>query len=215
MEGQTWRVLRIDEVEPIAVAGVLWRPLRRTLGVQAFGINAYSAREAGEHVVEPHTEEALGHEEVYLVLTGRATFTLDGESLAAPAGAVVHIPDPTVRREAHADVPGTTVIAIGGPRGEPYTPSAWEAYFAVERFRATGAYDEAVAELEEALVRHPGNPGIEYALGCWHALAGHAEEALAHVRRAIELEPRYAAWAQDDEDLVTIRAQLPAAPADA
>lgn len=215
MGEQAWRALRIDEVEPIAAAGMLWRPLRRTLDVEAFGINAYSAREAGQHVVEPHTEEALAHEEVYLVLTGRATFTLDGESLVAPAGTVVHIADPTVRREAHADVPGTTVIAIGAPRGDAYAPSAWEAYFAVERFRATGAYDEAVAELEEALVRHPDNPGIEYALGCWHALAGHEDVALAHVRRAIELEPRYARWARDDEDLVAIRDRLPAPPAGA
>ena len=61
---------------------LLWRRLfRRTLDVGAFGINAYVARNAGDDVVEEHTERSLGHEEVYVVLSGRATFTLDDETL--------------------------------------------------------------------------------------------------------------------------------------
>jgi hypothetical protein len=37
--------LRIDEIEPIPVVdGELdWRPIGRTLGIEAFGINAYTA----------------------------------------------------------------------------------------------------------------------------------------------------------------------------
>ena len=65
---EPYSVLDLDEIEPIAVAGVHWKPLRRTLGIDAFGINAYTAVEAGEHVVENHTEEALGHQEVYVVV---------------------------------------------------------------------------------------------------------------------------------------------------
>ena len=34
-------------------------------------------REAGTQVIEEHTEERLGHEEIYLVLRGRARFTID------------------------------------------------------------------------------------------------------------------------------------------
>src|SRR5436305_10363271 len=71
-----FRVIAIADVEPVSVvSGTLdWRPLRRTLGVRAFGINAYTAAEAGRDVVEEHTEETLGHEEIYVVLSGRATF---------------------------------------------------------------------------------------------------------------------------------------------
>ena len=64
-------VMRLDEMEAIPVAGVRWKPVRRTLGIEAFGINAYTG-DAGEHVVEEHDEQgggAGGHEEVYAVIT--------------------------------------------------------------------------------------------------------------------------------------------------
>src|SRR4029450_2032970 len=105
-----YSLLRLDEVEPIAVAGVNWKPVRRTLGIDAFGINAYTAG-AGEHVVEEHTEETLGHQEASIVIAGRATFTLDADELDAPQGTIVFIRDPSVRRHAVAAEAGTTVLA--------------------------------------------------------------------------------------------------------
>lgn len=203
-------VLRLDEVEPIVVAGGLrWLPVRRPLGIQAFGINAYTAAAAGDDVVESHTESALGHEEVYVVLTGHATFTLDDATVDAPAGSVVFVRDPAVRRHARAEEPGTTVLAVGGTPGSAYTPSAWETYFAVERFRASGDHDAALAELKEALETHPDNPAILYSLGCWSALAGRDDEALAFVRRAVALDPRFDDWSRRDDDLLSIRDRLP------
>ncbi len=146
----SWQSVRIEEIEPIEVAGVSWRALRRTLGVEAFGINAYTADAPGDHVVERHTEADLGHEEVYVVLSGRATFVLGEETLDAPAGTVVFVRDPSVQREATAEQAGTTVLAIGGKPGQAYAPSAWEAYFAVERFRPSGDHEAALAELAAA-----------------------------------------------------------------
>jgi quercetin dioxygenase-like cupin family protein len=112
---ERWRAVALEDVEPIPVVGgtLLWRPLRRTLDVGAFGINAYVAPEAGDDVVEEHSEQALGHEEVYVVVSGRATFTLDGEALDAPAGTVVFVRDPAVVRHARAEEPGTAVLAVG------------------------------------------------------------------------------------------------------
>ena len=100
-----WRSVKLDDIEPIPIVGgqVLWRPVRRTLDVGAFGINAFIAREAGDDVVEEHTEEFLGHEEVYVVLAGRATFALDDETLDAPSGTVVFVHDPTIKRHARAE----------------------------------------------------------------------------------------------------------------
>lgn len=112
------KTLRIDEIEPIPVVdGDLdWRPIRRTLGIGAFGINAYTAN-AGDLVVEEHDETGAGaghHEELYVVVTGRATFTVDSESFDAPVGTLVFLDDPKERRAARAVEDGTTVLAIGG-----------------------------------------------------------------------------------------------------
>ena len=82
-----FRTLRISELEPISVVGdtLLWHPLRNALGVTGFGVNAYTAPTAGDDVVEDHTEASgpdSGHEELYVVLGGRARFTIDGEEQA-------------------------------------------------------------------------------------------------------------------------------------
>src|SRR3954464_1549750 len=107
------RVLKIDEVEGIPVLGSLvWKPIRRPLGVTAFGINAYTAANAGDEVVEEHTEEQLGHEEIYVVISGHATFTVGGEEVDAPAGTLVYLDDVTQKRHAIATEAGTTVLAI-------------------------------------------------------------------------------------------------------
>ena len=177
-----WGSLRLDEIDPIPVVNgtLLWRPIRRALDIGAFGINAYVAPEAGLDVVEEHTESALGHEEVYFVLRGRATFTLGDDELDAPTGTVVFIRDPSVQRHARAEEPGTQVLAVGGRRGEGFEPSPWEDFFAAEPLRAAGDYDAYVAALASALVKRPDHPATLYNLACAEALAGRADDALAH-----------------------------------
>ena len=41
-----YRSFRIDDLDPIAVAGVQWHPVRHALGLRAFGVNAYAATPA-------------------------------------------------------------------------------------------------------------------------------------------------------------------------
>jgi tetratricopeptide (TPR) repeat protein len=206
---EKWQSVRLDEIDPISVVGgsLLWRPVRRTLDVGAFGINAYVAPDVGDDVVEEHTEQSLGHEEVYVVLAGRATFELDGETLDAPAGTLVFVRDPGVKRQAKAAEPGTSVLAIGGRRGEGYEPSPWEDYFAAERHRAAGDYDAFADELGAVLERRPEHPATLYNLACAEALAGRSAPALKHLRQALELRPEMASWAAADEDLAPLRDQ--------
>jgi hypothetical protein len=198
-----WRSVKLDDIEPIPIVDgqVLWRPVRRTLDVGAFGINAFVAREVGDDVVEEHTEEFLGHEEVYVVLAGRATFALDDETLDAPSGTVVFVHDPTVKRHARAEEPQTAVLAVGGPRGAVYEPPAWEA----ERHRAAGDFDAYAVELAEALERRPDHPGLLYVLACAEALASRPDAAIAHLRRALELRPELTDTARGNEDFASIR----------
>ena len=199
--------MRLEDVEPIPVVNgtLLWRLVRRTLDIAAFGINAYVAQKAGDDVVEEHTEESLGHEEVYVVLSGRATFTLDDEALDAPAGTVVFVSDVTVKRHARAEEPNTAVLAVGGPRDGVYEPSAWEDFFAAERHRTAGDYDTYLMELEEAAAKRPDHPATLYNLACAEALVGRSDDALAHLRRALELKPEWAEMAAEDDDFAPLR----------
>ena len=121
-------ILRLGEMETIPIAGVRWKPVRRTLGIEAFGVNAYAA-DRGEQVVEEHDERgsgAGGHEELYVVVAGRATFTVAGDEIDAGPGTLVFVRDPSARRVAVAVEDGTTVLVVGGTPGAAYQPSPWE-----------------------------------------------------------------------------------------
>lgn len=109
-------------------SGVDWRPVRHHLGIGAFGAGAWLG-DAGIELIEEHTEEvggADGHEELYLVVRGRARFTVGAEEIDAPAGTFVAVPDPAVTRKAVAEEDGTAILAIGAPRGRAYEVAPWE-----------------------------------------------------------------------------------------
>lgn len=185
----THRVVHLDEVPAIPGPGsLIWRPVRRHLGIRAFGCNAYTAAEAGQDVVEPHTESPqANHQELYFVATGRATFRLDGEEHDAPAGTYVFVPDTSTHRHAVAAEPNTTVLSFGGPPA--FEPSAWEWYFEAEPLLDA---DPARAReiLEEGLREHPESAGIRFfGLARWEARHGSAGEARRWLREALEITP--------------------------
>jgi quercetin dioxygenase-like cupin family protein len=199
-----FRSLRIDELDPIAVTGLRWHPVRHALGVQAFGINAYSG-DAGDDVIEDHTEDGSDHEELYVVLAGRATFTIAGEELDASSGTLVLI-DVGTQRSAVAAEPETTVLVLGGRPGAVLPVSPFEHYYAAQPAYDAGDYDRAVAIASEGLRDHPDHPLIHYQLACYQALAGHLDEAREHLDVAFAGDERTRKWAAEDEDLAALRA---------
>ena len=203
-----WEVVHVDELDAITVAGVVWRPLRRRLGIRAFGTNVYTSEGVGRQIVEEHDELGSGagrHEEMYVVLRGRARFTVDGAELDAPAGTIVFIRDPAVKRVAVEEEEGTVVLAVGGEPGRAYQPSAWEHTFSAVPLLANERWDEAIAELETGLREHPGNASILYNLACNEALAGESDTALDLLNEAVTSEERFREYAQTDEDFASIR----------
>jgi hypothetical protein len=197
--------MNLRDIEALPGPGTLtWLPVRYTLGIRAFGCNAYFADEPGNDVVEPHTEDPdLAHEELYYVAAGQATFTIDGQSYPAPAGTYVFIPDPASHRHAVADEPGTTVLSFGGP--PTFEPSVWE-----WSFRAAAAVrrsDLATAReiLEDGLDQHADRGRLHYDLACVEALDGRRGQALASLERAIELRPECREWARADDDFNALR----------
>jgi mannose-6-phosphate isomerase-like protein (cupin superfamily) len=200
-------VARIDDLESFPIQdqqGLTWRPVRRHFGISSFGVNAYTATEAGQRVVEEHREQD-GHDELYVVLSGRATFTLEGEEHDAPAGTLVHCPPGTLR-EAFAAEPGTTVLGIGAKPGEVFQPSGWEWVFAGFSRLAEGNEAAARRELEDGIATYPDAWQGHFNMACLEARQGNKDEALAQLQRAAELEPgRVPQAAAEDEDFDSLR----------
>jgi hypothetical protein len=200
-----YEVARLDELESLPGPGTLrWTPLRRRFRITAYGVNAYTATEVGQDVVEEHTEQALGHEELYVVMTGRARFRLGEEDVDAPAGTVVFLRDPSVRRGATAAEPGTTVLAIGGKPGL-HDVSEWEYSFAAYGHLREGDAERGRTVLQEGLAEKGESGRLLYDLACFESLDGRREEAIGHLLRAVELDSRYREYAQQDADLDAIR----------
>jgi hypothetical protein len=201
------RIKHIDDIPAIPAAGVGYRMVRRELGIKAFGINAFTAN-AGEHLIEEHDETGAGagrHEELYVVIAGRARFTIDGDEHEARAGTFVFLPDPESRRTATALENGTTAIAVGGAPDRPYEVSPWEVSFAAKPLADAGDPGAAADMMAAELADHPGNAYMLYNTACFEALAGRRDDAIAHIRRAVELAPETREWAATDEDFDSIR----------
>jgi hypothetical protein len=203
-----FRTLRIDELDPIDVAGLRWHPVRHALGVRGFGVNAYSGG-AGEDVVEDHTEAddtGRGHQEMYLVLSGHARFEVDGETVDAPAGTFVFLPEPTSRRHAVALADGTTVLALGAEPGVPYEVSAWEWRFRAQPHIDAEEWEKGIALMHDGLAARPGDASLLYNLACFEANLGRLDNATAHLQEALEAEPENVReWAEGDTDLDPLR----------
>jgi tetratricopeptide (TPR) repeat protein len=194
------------ELDKIAVAGTLYRPVARVLGVSAFGVNAYTGEQPGDEVIEPHDETSVGsghHEELYVVLTGHAEFELDGETIDAPAGALVFA-RPEQHRAAKALAADTTVLVIGGKPGAAGPPSPFEYWYLATPAYDAGDFERAYEIAAEGLAVHPDNPSLNYNLACYAALAGRREDALRHLEVAFAGNPETREWAAGDSDLASL-----------
>jgi hypothetical protein len=193
-----WQAVRIDDLEaiPFPNAETTWRPLRQAIGARIVGMNAYTAERAGQDVVEPHVEAegGIGHEEVYVVLRGRATFTVDGTEFDAPAGTVVRV-DAELHRHAVAAEDGTAVIALGGfPTFQP-SSSEW-----IERARPHIRSDpeRARAIVDDLRAERPDSPGLPIAEALLAVGRGDHAAAIAAVE---EVRAEYREQLRADPDL--------------
>jgi hypothetical protein len=201
------RIRQIEDIPALPAGDVGYRLVRRELGIRAFGINAFTA-DAGVQLIEDHDETGAGaghHEELYIVIAGRARFTIDGAEHEAPAGTFVFLPDPESRRSATALEDGTAAVAVGGRVGEPYVVSPWEPSFAAKGLADAGDPGGAADLMADALEEYAGNAHVLYNTACFEALAGRREAALAHLNAAVEASPQTREWAARDADFDSIR----------
>ena len=186
-----------------------WIPVRDHLGIGAFGVNAYRAEEAGERVISDHTETMAKHEELYLVIEGHATFTVDGDEIDAPTGTLVFVGDSATRRGAVAKEAGTTVLVAGARPGHPFEVSweeSWEESQEAMKLYREERYREAGDVLREAIKRYPNSAGLSYNLACFNSMAGaDAATVTEHLDRAIGLYPGFRDMALEDSDFEPVR----------
>jgi hypothetical protein len=198
----------MDEIEmPPMVNSPRWATIRRHFDIQSYGVNAWSA-DAGEDVIGEHDEvsgSAGQHEELYLVLSGHATFTVDGETVDGPSGTIVFVRDPETKRKAVAKEAGTRILAVGAKRGEAFTPSAWERSAPVFPLFANKEYEQARELLQDTHEQFPDDPAVLYNLACAESMSGRPDDALEHLRTACELRDEFRELAPRDGDLEPLR----------
>lgn len=204
----SYKLLALADLERVPLEHGVWRPVRRALGVTAFGINAYTADHAGDTLIEPHDESSAGaggHEELYLTTTGGASFTVADQKVDVPSGTMLLV-EPGTRREAVAAEDATTVLVIGGRPGAAMPPSPFEYWYSAIPAEEAGDFERAYAIVAEGLEQWPNHGSIHYVLGCYAARLGHREQALEHLRIGFAEDPRTREWAAGDSDLDAIRA---------
>ena len=195
------QVARLNEIERRGRS----IPVREHLGIHAFGVNAYTPSEEGT-LINEHDEAGSGQEELYIVLEGNASFEIDGETLDAPAGTLVFVA-PGVQRKATGH---GTVLALGATPGEAYQGMDWgEAWpFQSESMAAyrEQRYADAFEAVRRGLEAVPDHPGLHYNYACFATLAGETgDETFDHLKRSVELFPRFREQARTDDDLAAVR----------
>jgi quercetin dioxygenase-like cupin family protein len=118
------RHVHLADVPEERIPSGRWQPLNERLGMRAFGVNAVVMDPDDEFDIE-HDEADCGHQEMYVVVAGRAGFRIGGEELEAGPGDVVAVPDPAERRDYWALEPGTRVVCIGAAPGPEHPYGRW------------------------------------------------------------------------------------------
>jgi hypothetical protein len=201
-----YAVSHLDDIEEITDGRCPSRPVRYHFGITAFGVNAWTGREAGDRIINEH-DESIGEdgaEELYLVQSGRARFELDGERFDAPTGTFVFA-SPGVTRTAFAEEPGTTIIALGGTPGKAYDPPGYELWAPLQPLYQAGEYADAADRGQELIRAHPEYSALTYNVACCESLAGRTADAVEHLRLAIDRLDSLRSLAAEDSDFDPVR----------
>jgi tetratricopeptide (TPR) repeat protein len=203
MEG--YAVAHLEEIDELVDGRCLYRPVRHHFGITSFGATAWTARAAGDLIVNEHDEgDPTADQELFLVLRGHAVFELGGDRVDAPAGTFVFAP-PRTKRRALAEEAGTTIMLIEGTPGKAYEPRGWELWAPLVPLYEAGEYAEVADRLRAVVEAHPHYAMLFYNLACCESLTGRTADALDHLRRAIDMSEEFRGDAKDDSDLDAIR----------
>ena len=199
-----YAVARLDEIDVLADGRHSYRPIRHHFGITSFGVTAWVAASTGDAIVNEFDEDSEPAEELFIVVSGRAVFEVEGEQLDAATGTLVFTRQGT-RRTAVAAEPATTILVFDGSPGKAYDATGWELWAPLRPLYDDGDHVALRGRLEEAIAANPEYPMLVYNLACCESLSGHPAEAIKHLRRAIEASEKFRADARHDADFVPIQ----------
>jgi mannose-6-phosphate isomerase-like protein (cupin superfamily) len=199
-----YTVARLNEIEEVEYGETAWRPVRHRLGITAFGVNAWTARAAGDRIVADRDESEEENERLYVVQRGRAVFEIDGERLDVPAGTLVFV-RPGAERTVLAEEAGTTIVVVGAAAGRAFTPDGWELWAPFRPLYEAGDYDAVVEQGRVAIEADTRYAEPLYNLACCESLTGRTDDAIRHLRQAVDRSERLRALAKEDSDFDPIR----------
>jgi hypothetical protein len=204
MPAERFTVVHLDEIEPLAwrQSDIEWLPLRAALGARLVGMSAYVAQTVGQTLIEDHieTRDGRGHEEVYLVLSGRARFVIDEHEVDAARGTFIRVGADS-RRVATAAEPGTAVLALGGPAEFDPAASEW-----IDRARPWLTRDPPRARglLDELRWLRPDSAAVPLGEALFAAASGDTEGAREWLRQGAEMTPAFTAAALSEPTLAPL-----------
>ena len=201
---QTYATARLDEIEPLRDGRYRYRPVRHHLGIQGFGVTAWLGAAAGDPIINEYDEDSEPAEELFIVVSGRAIFTLEGQEVDATRGTLVFTTQGT-RRTAVAAEPATTILVVDGMPGKAYDASGWELWAPLRPLYDDGQHAELRARLEHLIAANPQYPMLVYNLACSESLSGHTADAIDHLRRAVDASEKFREDARKDSDFDPIR----------
>jgi tetratricopeptide (TPR) repeat protein len=200
-----YQILSLDEIEAVpyhAREGEKLLTVDRLLGFRPAGVNGWLG-DVGETLVPEHREDS--EEELYVVVRGRATFTVDGEAVDAPAGTLVHVTAEETRT-AVAGEPGTMVLAIGATPGVANEPSGWTSFVVADALRRQGRVEEGREAIRGAIELYPDAWHAPYNAACYEALAGETDAAFELLQQAVRIDAESVrAYAPGDLDIESLR----------
>jgi len=117
--GEGWTIAHSDELERTGS----WRLVRRTLGLNAFGVNLVEV--APGDTLPEHDEVDRDQEELFFVISGSPSLLIDGQEHALPAGTFARL-DPAHRRTVRNSGGESAIVLIASaPCSSGYEPMEW------------------------------------------------------------------------------------------
>jgi hypothetical protein len=201
---KTYAIARLDEIDALPDWSYRYRPVRHHFGITSFGVTAWMCAAAGDPIINEYDEDSEPAEELFVVVSGRAMFEVEGEEVEAAPGTLISTRQGT-RRTAVAAEPATTILVFDGTPGKAYDATGWELWAPLRPLYDNGEHAELRARLQDVIAANPQYPMLVYNLACSESLSGHTADAIDHLRSAVGASEKLRADAREDSDFDPIR----------